>query len=180
MGSLIVACELLVAACMWDLVPRPGIEPGPPALGAWSPNHCTTREVPWVTYFNPGTVLHSVWHTKESKIISRVAHSLLQKRDKNPWSCRRVRQKLWQTFDFFWYPTSRPPLCSWGSAKDCIFVLGRAFLHLLQTTGILSCPQNKDAAVRPCSANLMLLPRISDSNGKRWRYRDYWEMFLRW
>ena len=30
---------LLVAAC--------GIEPGPPALGAWSLNHWTTREVPY-------------------------------------------------------------------------------------------------------------------------------------
>ena len=28
------------------LVPRPGIKPIPPALGAWSPNHWTTREVP--------------------------------------------------------------------------------------------------------------------------------------
>ena len=28
-GSLVVACELSVAACTWDLVPRPGIEPGP-------------------------------------------------------------------------------------------------------------------------------------------------------
>ena len=35
----------LVVACMWDLVPRPGIEPGPPALGAWSLTHWTTREV---------------------------------------------------------------------------------------------------------------------------------------
>ena len=31
---------------MWDLVPWPGIEPRPPALGAWSLSHCTTREVP--------------------------------------------------------------------------------------------------------------------------------------
>ena len=46
MGSLVVACELLVAACMWDLVPWPGIEPGPPALGAQSLTHCATREVP--------------------------------------------------------------------------------------------------------------------------------------
>ena len=30
---------------MWDLVPRPGIKPGPPALGAWSLSHWTTREV---------------------------------------------------------------------------------------------------------------------------------------
>ena len=41
-----MACELLVAACMWDLVPGPGIEPGPPALGVQNLNHCTTREVP--------------------------------------------------------------------------------------------------------------------------------------
>ena len=34
------------AACTRDLVPRPGIEPGPPTLGAWSLTHWTTREVP--------------------------------------------------------------------------------------------------------------------------------------
>ena len=28
------------------LVPQPGIEPGPPALEAWSLNHWTAREVP--------------------------------------------------------------------------------------------------------------------------------------
>ena len=38
--------DFLVAACLWDLVPRPGIEPGPPALGAQSLTHWTTREVP--------------------------------------------------------------------------------------------------------------------------------------
>ena len=31
---------------MWDLVPRPGIELRPPALGVWSLSHRTTREVP--------------------------------------------------------------------------------------------------------------------------------------
>ena len=31
---------------MQDLVPRPGIEPGPPALGVWSLSHWTPREVP--------------------------------------------------------------------------------------------------------------------------------------
>ena len=30
----------------WLLVPWPGIEPGPPALRAWSVSHWTTREVP--------------------------------------------------------------------------------------------------------------------------------------
>ena len=36
-----VACGLLAAARVQDLVAQPGIEPGPPALGAW-----TTKEVP--------------------------------------------------------------------------------------------------------------------------------------
>ena len=43
---LVAAREIFVAACMWDLVPRPGIEPGPPELGAQSLTHWTTRDVP--------------------------------------------------------------------------------------------------------------------------------------
>ena len=43
---LAAAYGLLVAACMRELVPRPGIEPGPPALGVWNLTHWTTREVP--------------------------------------------------------------------------------------------------------------------------------------
>ena len=34
--------RVLVAACVWDLVPPSGIEPGPPALGARSLTHWTT------------------------------------------------------------------------------------------------------------------------------------------
>ena len=40
--SIYLVCRVLVAACevfscsMWDLVPWPGIEPGPPAMGAQS------------------------------------------------------------------------------------------------------------------------------------------------
>ena len=49
MWTLVAACRLLVVACMWDLVPRQGIEPGPPALGAWSLTQWTTREVPIIT-----------------------------------------------------------------------------------------------------------------------------------
>ena len=41
-GSLVVACKLLVVACMWDLVP---------GSGAWSLNHCATREVPKCLFF---------------------------------------------------------------------------------------------------------------------------------
>ena len=38
-GSLIFSCS------MWNLVARPGIEPGPPALGAWSCSNQITREI---------------------------------------------------------------------------------------------------------------------------------------
>ena len=37
---------LCLSQSMWDLVPWPGIEPGPPALEAWGLGHWTTREVP--------------------------------------------------------------------------------------------------------------------------------------
>ena len=47
MGSSLWHEDFLVAACMRDLVPQPGIEPRPPVLGAWSLTHWTTREVPW-------------------------------------------------------------------------------------------------------------------------------------
>ena len=38
--------DFLVAACMQDLVPQPGIKPGHPTLGGRSLTHWTTREVP--------------------------------------------------------------------------------------------------------------------------------------
>ena len=34
----------------WDLDPRPGTEPRPPALGEQSLSHCTTKEVPLCTF----------------------------------------------------------------------------------------------------------------------------------
>ena len=40
-------CSMQILGCgTWDLVPWPGIEPEPPALGVWSLSHWTTREVP--------------------------------------------------------------------------------------------------------------------------------------
>ena len=52
LGSWLAACILLVVTrrifdvpcSVWDLVPWPRIEPRPPALGAQSLNHWTTRE----------------------------------------------------------------------------------------------------------------------------------------
>ena len=43
-GSRTLSCG------MWALVPWPGIEPWPPALGAWSLSHWTTKEVPDIRF----------------------------------------------------------------------------------------------------------------------------------
>ena len=51
------ACEILV--------PQPGIEPGPPALGAWSLNHWSAREVP-----AEFLVIHCVTGRKISSIVN--------------------------------------------------------------------------------------------------------------
>ena len=41
-----LSCGIRTPSCgMLDLVPHPGIEPGPPASGGQSPTHWTTREV---------------------------------------------------------------------------------------------------------------------------------------
>ena len=45
---------------MWDLVPGPRIEPGPPALGVQSLTHWTTREVPRFITLSPGFFIFEV------------------------------------------------------------------------------------------------------------------------
>ena len=51
-GFLLSTVEYGISSCdMRDLVPWPGIEPRPSALGAWSLSHRTIREVPWTHNF---------------------------------------------------------------------------------------------------------------------------------
>ena len=40
------AAHRIFSCSMWDLVPRPGIELQPPALGGWNLSHWTNWEVP--------------------------------------------------------------------------------------------------------------------------------------
>ena len=52
MENGIFSCDTWIPSyAMWDSVPWPGTEPGRPALGAESPNHWTTREVPLLFFF---------------------------------------------------------------------------------------------------------------------------------
>ena len=49
------------------LVPRPGIEPMPPAVEAQSPNHWTAREVPVLRYFYEDAFLSAPYDIKNWK-----------------------------------------------------------------------------------------------------------------
>ena len=58
----IFSCYMQILSCrMWDLVPWPGIEPKPPALGAWSLSPWTTREVPLWAFLS--AIVRSDWLT---------------------------------------------------------------------------------------------------------------------
>ena len=49
---LFIYLAMIGLSCsMWDLVLWPGIKPEPPALGAWSFSHWTTRDVPDYSLF---------------------------------------------------------------------------------------------------------------------------------
>ena len=56
--GFLVACGIF-SCSMWDLVPWPGIKPGPSVLGAWSPSHWTTEGSPSAEDFGrqSGTVV---------------------------------------------------------------------------------------------------------------------------
>ena len=45
---------------MLDPVPQPGIEPGPPALGAWGLSHWTAKEIPSMTLFGGSVVADAI------------------------------------------------------------------------------------------------------------------------
>ena len=59
-----MACRIF-SCSLWYLVPWPGTEPRPPALGAWSLSHWTTREVPilFSITLQPLTLSHNWCHT---------------------------------------------------------------------------------------------------------------------
>ena len=44
---------------MWDLIPPPGIEPGPPALGVGSLSHWTTGKSQYQEIFEEPTGTHA-------------------------------------------------------------------------------------------------------------------------
>ena len=59
---------------MWDLVPRPGIEPRPPALGTWSLSHGTTREVPLTSLFMEWAQTFGFLTSSQSSYVGLCCH----------------------------------------------------------------------------------------------------------
>ena len=57
---------------MWDLIPQPGIKPGPPALGVWSLSHWTTREVPGYSVLMTFFLVIKVYYTLLIKKLGKL------------------------------------------------------------------------------------------------------------
>ena len=82
-GTQDLPCSVRALSCgMWDLVPWPGMEPGPPALGARSLNHWTTREVPIFilksSFSSPRIwVWKMLWNTEVGKSGCDVGYMLI-------------------------------------------------------------------------------------------------------
>ena len=74
MACRIFSCSIWTLSCSrWDLVPWPGINPGPPALGMWSFSLRTIREVP----LSPFLPVFFFFHRSPSAILHKPV-SLLQ------------------------------------------------------------------------------------------------------
>ena len=67
---VLVVASGIFSRSMRDLVPMPGIEPGPPASGAWSLSHWTTREITQLSFnefalcLNQSDVVSVDWNSK--------------------------------------------------------------------------------------------------------------------
>ena len=84
MGSSVVACGIFsgvmrtLSRGAWDLVPWPGIEPRPPALGARSLIHCATREVPRLFICGSYSCVSSVFGGRYDKCCLSDSHMVQQ------------------------------------------------------------------------------------------------------
>ena len=82
MECRIFSCSIWTLSCSrWDLVPWPGINLGPPALGMWSFSLRTTREVPLSPFLpvffhrSPSAILHKPVSLLHSSYLSKPPNS---------------------------------------------------------------------------------------------------------
>ena len=85
-----------LVAAMWDLLPRPGMEPGSPASEEWNPNNWTTREVQGLVSWRS---LLATDHWPQFKRNWKQPHparrvlSLRENRKQDGWRHRRGRPR---------------------------------------------------------------------------------------
>ena len=76
-----------LSCSMWDLVPSPGMKPRPPALGAWSRSHWTTRELHFIfRWQNVSVITVSLDFEKPKTSLSILVFKYW---DEYPWMCGR-------------------------------------------------------------------------------------------
>ena len=124
------ACNLVSECCCWDsrtflitffffflfwlhpaaygiLVPQPGMEPNPPALGAWSLNHWTTRKIPFYLALNHWNFLWIRKIKPKIKLVNSVRKTRITAiATENVWSAKPKCPLLNKVFDpcFKWLP----------------------------------------------------------------------------
>ena len=75
----------------WDLVPRPGIEPRPPALAVWCLSHWTSRKVPhscilaWKIPWTEELSGYSSWGHKESDTTEQLSTHTVHCSEEATW-----------------------------------------------------------------------------------------------
>ena len=106
----IYLAALGLSCSMWDLVPQPGVEPVPTALGVWSLSHWTPREVlflcflsksslywPWISHFF--FVFRVICPAKLSRGNTK-RFMIFQQLDLAFWPSTRIINSIWQQSEF--------------------------------------------------------------------------------
>ena len=121
-----------LSCSMQDLVPQPGRETGPPALGAWSLTHWTIREVPHPVFLTPCFYHLEILNKFQARGLASLVSFCTG-------SCKWRRQSWLHGVDdvwislFFRRPRPRSPLPSYTHLAwaVCTAVMLSSFCHQL-------------------------------------------------
>ena len=93
--QVLLVAHRLFCCSQWDLVPWPGIKPGPPTLGMWRLSHWTTREV-WDVHLKESVPLFTAHKVKwKSPSLVRLPAT--------PWTIQSMaftRPEYWSGYPF--------------------------------------------------------------------------------